>query len=346
MKRAIALLAALALSGCATYVKSIPDAKGSGPGIRYSLPAPFLMVTPKPDGSLEVTTVNLPDPDATYTLETKSLVSSYALDVQIEHQMLKSISMNPKSDLVAAATVDSLGAYRKAQIEAREKAEDAAKKQDADDQKALADATLAVELADDKVAQLTALGAAADKTLDAKLAASEAKIKLKALERAQDSARGRMTSADAPDSSRAGAGPVAAGAMLFRIVPEGKGVKLVAVRGPSLFATSTATMLSIGFTPSGPVSFSADANGVRKAELTYSRPLSAIINPILRDENNPGVALSKLKTDINFLKGVASPKVTIILDPATPIGRYGLTLDMVAGNGTTTTQALEIVVVK
>jgi hypothetical protein len=68
----ILVLVTLALGGCATFVES-ERATPTSEGLRYSLPAPFLMVTPKPDGTLDVTTVNLPDPDNTYTLRTKSL---------------------------------------------------------------------------------------------------------------------------------------------------------------------------------------------------------------------------------------------------------------------------------
>lgn len=345
MKCIISLAALFALGGCATFIESSP-ATSDANGLRYSLPAPFLMVTPKPDGTLDVVTLNLPDPDNTYTLRTKSLISSYTLDIQLDHQMLKSITMNPKSDAVAAATVDTLGNLRKSEIEARTKAEDDARKAGNDAAKALADAELAATIAKRKVEILKAANPPADpdKLLEAQLAESEAIEKRDALRRARADTGARLSSADAPAESQAGTGRMAAGAMLFRIVPDGKGVRLVAVRGPTMFATASAALATPGFSPTGTLSFTADQNGLRKLEITYSRPVAHIENAKLFDPANftrqlpvPAVTASA---------DSAGAKVTIILGNGTAVGSYGLSMDLILPDGSRTPALLDIVIQK
>lgn len=343
MKRLLGpLLAVLTLSGCATFVEGQKATTG-GEGLRYSLPAPFLMVVPKPDGTLSVSTVMLPDPDNTYSLKTKSFISSYTLDVQLENQMLKSVSLSPKSDAVAAAAVGSLANYRKAKIDAEAKAEEDAKKEDASAAKAIGDAKLALDLANGKVKVLEDNGGSAEKILEAKVAVGDAQIKYDALVKAQQSSGRRMSSADAPGADKGG-GPVAAGAMLFRIVPEGKGVKLVAVRGPTMFATATTAMGPAVFSPKGPLDFT-DANGVLKREITYGRALSDITSVSLVSSTDVTKPLD-LKPTVNVVAGAAPAKITITLAKGTPPGAYGLAMTLVFPDGSTSSELIDVNVVK
>lgn len=341
-----AILAALTLGGCATFIDG-ERATATSEGLRYSLPAPFLMVTPKPDGTLDVTVVNLPDPDNTYTLRTRSLVSTYTLDVALENQMLKSVGMTGKSDAVASATIESLGNVRKAQIEADDKARDAAKAVDVAADKALAEAELAVTIAQNKLDKLTAAGAAADKIFEADLALSELVIKRDALLRAQSrTANARFAAADAPALNRAGSQALVPGPMLFRILPDGRGVKLVAVRGPTAFATSVAALPPAATAPAGPLTFVADANGIRKLTLTYPRPLKRADSVEIALFDNAGVAIKALQPQVTVTPGTVPATISITLAKDMVVGHYSLSLDLILADDTAVPQLYEVVVQK
>lgn len=277
-------LALLLLSGCTTFVEG-ERATPLSEGIEYSLPVPIVRVTPQANGTMDVKVEYLPDPDNTYVLRTKSMVSSYTLDVLRENGMLKSVSLDSKSDAVAAAVAESAGRLIDARSAAEAKEQEAAEKAEAEQAKALSDANLAVAMAQAKLDALTAAKAAGDEAagaqiLGAKLALEEAKVKQAHLVAA---AGGNPTpSFNAPGTAAASrsAGPEAAAPVLFRVVPDVAtgGVKLVAFEGPRSLPTSTAAKPEtpkpeLSVTLTGPNVFTAPAGQPYQIKLKVNRTI-------------------------------------------------------------------------
>ncbi|HEY7810893.1 MAG TPA: hypothetical protein VIA98_10980 [Allosphingosinicella sp.] len=317
---------------------------GTGDGLRYSLPAPFLVVTPKPDGTLETTVVMLPDPDATYTIRTRSVVSAYTLDVQLENQMLKSVSFNSKSDAVAAAAAESAGNLAADRIQTIQKAEEEAAKADADAAKALADAQVDVDTAQAKltlIEEAVTNGKADEKELlAARIELEQAKVKRDALKRAQPAQRNtsaNSAAANAPQQSRAAPDATAAGPMLFRIVPDGKGVKLVAVRGPTVFTTSAAATIAAppGFSPAGTHTLRPDQSGDLKLELNYNRTVTRLVSAQLFKQTDPSTELANRRPTVTVAPDAAGAKFAITFDRATEAGDYILLLTFERTGGAT-----------
>lgn len=220
------------LSGCATFVSGERADLGKG-GYEYSLPVPIIVVTPQANGTLDVKVDYLPDPNNTYVLRTESLISSYTLDVKRTNGMLTSVSLDAKADGVAEAIAESAGNVVKAKgdvlAKEKEKAEIAEKEQ----LKAIDQAELSLAIA---VAKQKTIIAAKEtsKFLDAELAVAEAQAKLDHLSKRV--ASGGASYNDPGDGTL----PTAAGPVIFRVVTEADGVKLVALDGPSSFVTSLA----------------------------------------------------------------------------------------------------------
>lgn len=344
--RALIPVLLLPLAGCATFVHSELD-DGTKEGIRYSLPVPFLQVTPKPDGTIENSIVYLPDPQSTYVLRTKSLVSSYTLDVQLQNQMLKSVSLSSKSDAVAVALADSAANVAKTRIEADAKAEEESKKVDAAAAKALADAELAVRVANSKLKVLTDNKASADSILTAKIEKEAAIIKRDALLKGMSDANTGLEAANAPDASKSGKGKVVVGPLLFRIVPDGKGVKLIAAKGPTAFVTSDTPRALARFDvqPSGLIIVKADSNGVFQFDLTVNRTVE-IEQPNIYAIANPGAALVSMRPSASKKADTVGSKVTITLDPKTPAGDYLILQPMTPIGTDTVGQQIEIRVIR
>ena len=102
----LAVTAALAVSGCVTFVDS-HVAKDNEKGFVYYLPMPVIVVTPQADGTAKVEVEYLPDESKAYTLHAWSLVSSYTLDVQTENGMLKTVSLDADSAQVTKSAIDA-----------------------------------------------------------------------------------------------------------------------------------------------------------------------------------------------------------------------------------------------
>lgn len=116
--------AAIFLASCTQVtVKRIdPSGKGQEKGIRYSLPKPFILVTPSHDGSVAVEVMMMPDPDNTYAIASYSFLSTYALDMGVEKGMLKRVGSKIDSTQVASDAIKASGAVTseifKEQVEA------------------------------------------------------------------------------------------------------------------------------------------------------------------------------------------------------------------------------------
>jgi hypothetical protein len=274
MTRLHSAAAFLLLSGCTTFVAG-ERATPLSEGIEYSLPVPIVRVTPQANGTMDVKVEYLPDPDNTYVLRTESVVSSYTLDVQRENGMLKSVSLDSKSDAVAAAVAESAGKLIDLQAAAAVKEQEAAAAAAKEEAKALSEASLAVVTAQARFDTLTQANAGADKLLEAQLALDEAKAKRNHLFAA---ANGEQSTAF--NSPSATGELVAAAPVLFRVVPDVPtgGVKLVAFEGPRSLPTSTAAKPEtakpdLSVTLPGPNAFTAQAGQPYQLKLKVNRTI-------------------------------------------------------------------------
>lgn len=167
--RTAVLVLALGGVSCASSritVEKVTADKPDVPGVRYSLPKPFLVVKPNPagDGTVTVDIVYLPNEDETYAISGRTRRGKYSLVVETKEGLLEKITWNAEgaSDIngsavttaaeLAKAVVDKREADAKAaedEQEAEEKAAraDLKKTQDAVDEKALALKLAELELA-------------------------------------------------------------------------------------------------------------------------------------------------------------------------------------------------------
>jgi hypothetical protein len=288
------------------------------------------MVTPQPDGSIAVGVEHLPDPNNTYVVRTKSFLSSYTLDVQLDNGMLKTVSLSSKSDALAAAAIETSGNLAKAKIEAEAKERDEAAKVAEASAKELKEAQTALAVAEAKrdIIEQTS-GTTAEQKLNAALAVAEAKAKVDLLTSSASSG----SSFNDPETN----GLQAAGPIFYRVVPDGEGVKLVAAAGERMFETSNAAKPA---EPSLPDLAFEVVNGsvVQKQPgqlvrftVKANRPFAAV--------QSDGIVFSAAQAaaphlpqffraaDVNTVDGVKVILVT--LAPETPPGTYRLVLPLI-----------------
>ena len=174
----LAGLVLCAVSGCTQLTVKRVAPESADQGIRYSLPKPFVQVTPQPDGSVTADIVFLPDSDNTYAIQADSYLAAHTLTVSAANGLLTKVSWNGDSSAVVAQGVQSAEAVAQQQQEAANKvsADKASKLSDA--QKAVDDAQLAADTAQADLELLIANNASSDLVLKAKLALQEAQIKL------------------------------------------------------------------------------------------------------------------------------------------------------------------------
>ncbi|MFO1251454.1 MAG: hypothetical protein U1E77_10055 [Inhella sp.] len=294
LNAAVGLFASFALSGCMTFVEGKKDTSADGEGVEYSLPVPVLRVTPMPDGSIDVQVEMLADPDNTYRLKTKSYLSSYTLDVVRENGMLKSVSLDAKSDAVAAAVLDAKANLIKAKAAAEEKDREAAASAAKDQAKAISDAKMEGVLADAKLMALQA-DPDADRAdvAAAKLAKAVADAKLAALQAAAtDSGKSGFNVAKeklAP-AAREGA-RISAAPVLFRVIPDPdrNTVRLVAFEGDRFLETSVAARRPEEPATVPPLELRLDDGGVLKKGKPLVMKLVA---------NKPNLSVDLAKTGV------------------------------------------------
>jgi len=103
-------VATLLLAGCTTII-DVERYTGTQQGLRYSLPATYLLVTPKADGSATYEWVSLPDPANEYVVRATSFLSKYTLDLTFDNGMLTKVTSKqdatdvPVKAIQAAQTV-------------------------------------------------------------------------------------------------------------------------------------------------------------------------------------------------------------------------------------------------
>jgi uncharacterized protein YceK len=106
-------LVCLAMSGCYSTV-TVQKAKPGAPGVRYSLPAPYLLVEPGSDGTATYTWLYLPDASQQYVVTANSFLAKYTLDVKTSNGLLTQVGESADSTDVASKLLSSLAAADKA----------------------------------------------------------------------------------------------------------------------------------------------------------------------------------------------------------------------------------------
>jgi len=187
----------LTLSGCTfvtiTKVSPNSDISKEIKGQRFSLPRPYIKVTPKEDGSISADVIYLPDPEHSYVANSFSFFAYDALDVSTEDGIIKTISWTGDSSAVVADAIASAGTAASGilQAEQTKKADQKAKEDTAS--KAVDDAQLELDLAQSTLAFHREENATA-KIKEATLAFQAAALKLSAAQAALARVRGTATS--------------------------------------------------------------------------------------------------------------------------------------------------------
>ncbi|MCE6976598.1 hypothetical protein EI534_03975 [Pseudomonas frederiksbergensis] len=321
---------AITLSGCTTFLSS----EKAGPnteGIEYSLPVPVVRVTPQANGTMDVKVEYLSDPDNTYVLRTRSLASSYTLDVQRQNGMLASVSLDSKSD-AASSVMDSAGnliknrSDEKIKKEEEEQAEDATAKAALKEQvKAANEAQMEVAVAEAKLSALEAAdagtGKLADKILDAKISLAEARAK-----------RDHFLSIASGSNASSFNAPVtekAAAPTLFRVYPDNAtgGVKLVAFDGPTSLPTSSVAkpaqkLPNLSIYVEGAAVVTQDQTLALKIHV--NRPVSSVDlgKSELVDQAHGAKSRKDLIVNANASPTDKGSVITLTLKKGTPVGRY------------------------
>ncbi len=157
------------------------------PGIRYSLPKPFLRVSPPgKDASFTADIEYLPNSDYTYAIHAESALATHTLNVKVENGLLTEVSWKGDDSAIAAQLAESAAAVgaKKIEIDAQERKEEkekSKKKEEAIETaaKAVEDAKLEVDVAKAEQAALGNEDGPADRLkARQKLAAAEEKLKL------------------------------------------------------------------------------------------------------------------------------------------------------------------------
>jgi hypothetical protein len=265
----IVMFATLLNTGCTTSLHSRP-ATTDAQGLRYYLPAPHIFMTPQSDGSLAPEIRYLQDPNNAYTLELKSYFSTATFEVKTKDGLLTSVTLDANSSATATAAIEAASEIRKSQITSEQSEKQARKAQQETKQAAITAATEAVRTQREKIALMedkkkfydahpNATDAAS--RLQSELELSQEKLKLKQLEARLGVARSQGAPENSPfndPSASNAASATAYGPAIFRVLPAGEGVKLVAleaqrplvaaVGGPAAAAgTSAVTATPIRF---------------------------------------------------------------------------------------------------
>jgi hypothetical protein len=236
----LALVAAIA-GGCTTItVKKVDSAKEPGNGLRYSLPKPFIRMTPQVDGSVEADVVLLPDADNTYEISGSSTFAKHALNVTTAGGMLTKIEWNADGSAATAQAIQSASAIAQKELERTATERQAERTTLAAAEKAVVDTKLTLRIAQEKLRLLIEAGSPEPDTRNAAIAVEEAKIRLEAAEASLAALRGqrvagnkRVDAGDARTSSAASQESPAAGD-LAGVQPE----HVTMIRGPILYAVN------------------------------------------------------------------------------------------------------------
>lgn len=139
-KSLIVFVILLAVLNCSTRVKvhKVLDLNKDVHGIRYSLPKPFLMVKPNPngDGTFTVEVVYMPDENQTYAINSKTYIAKHKLVVTLKEGLLKKIDWTGEGEKIVPDLGNAVSQIAKSEIERLKRKEDERKAEaDAEKQK-------------------------------------------------------------------------------------------------------------------------------------------------------------------------------------------------------------------
>ena len=225
--------------GCISTI-TVKKFTGSENGIRYSLPALYLLVTPNTDGTANYSWVYLPDPDNQYVITAQSILSKYKIDISIENNLLKKVNTKPDSAAVASKTLDTIQSIETAKNTAALEAAKTKSSKLLEYQKTLTAAEIEQKQAEAELAALEANPKATnEQLLAAQVKVAQTKAKVEYLKKNI----GQYTAFNAPG---AGGNRVtqAWGPILFKVVQTKKGVKLIAVNIQSKYDTTASISIN------------------------------------------------------------------------------------------------------
>lgn len=119
----------LGLTACASWVTAakVTDQNPKVKGFRYSLAAPYLLVTPTPDGTVTYQWLSLPDTSRQYAVQAHSFLALHTTQLTLEHSILTKMVAKPDSSAVASDALTQAGSVFEAKAKASaKKKEDAA----------------------------------------------------------------------------------------------------------------------------------------------------------------------------------------------------------------------------
>ncbi len=178
--------------GCATTQVVVKKVTGQNPpdGIRYSLPRPFLLVTPNSngDGGFKAEVIYLPDDNQTYAIDASTKRGKYKLNVAVKDGLLSKVAWAQTDSSIAAEGIRASGEILKSELgrvkaeeDERRKESKAAQEEAAKARQALEQDLAAKEL-DVKLAEAEVVSADAandhDKTTNSLAALRTAQLKL------------------------------------------------------------------------------------------------------------------------------------------------------------------------
>lgn len=237
LRVSLAASAALLLAGCITTVEVTKVGRDSNAkGLRYSLPATFLLVQPQADGSATYTWVHMPDPQRTYAIEQHAILSKFTLDVATSNGLLTSAQSAGDNTAVTAKLLEAAQAAKVADITARSGSE-------TKDATAAAAATTAERATGLALAQAQAEKAIVDADAAAKPEDKRAAaVKVSNAQLAYNQAAAALTalglSPSANNLPNGGASQQQWGPVLFRLIQRRNGtIELRAVNVQMQFAT-------------------------------------------------------------------------------------------------------------
>lgn len=184
------------------------DSQSQVAGQRFSLPRPYIQVTPQTDGSISADIIYLPDPDHTYAIDSSTFLANNTLDVTTEGGIIKSVNWTGDSSAVVQAAITSAGNVASGILQAEQKQKTDQQTKEETAAKAVSDAQLALDQAQADLAIVLATpNAAPSDVLKAKYAVSDATLKLQATKDALGKARSGLAVADRPKPDNAVFGP-------------------------------------------------------------------------------------------------------------------------------------------
>lgn len=351
-------LVIIALSGCTTTMGG-GQATERASGLRYYLPAPHVILTPKSDGTVTVEVKYLPDPNNAYTLNLKSYLSNSTFDITTSNGMLTSINLNSDSSAVPSSAVTAIEELEKENLKAKD-TENKAKQQKADTRKSSIN-TLAnsireqkekIELLEDEQAfyQNNPQYSKAEELTKVKFDLSQEKLKLKQLEGRLTVAGTGADSFNSPIESKESSLQKAFGPVFFRVLPIDDGVKLVSIEPQRVFQTSASALPGGIAAAEQPIKFSPDIAIVKAGAsnldiiFTSSKEIS-----IEREQTNltrPSDGVTKTiiaGSQLAISTGEPNSKsIKLVLPKNLPSGIYQLNLVFRVNNGQRQQESLTI----